>query len=52
MFVFLFFDFVLLDLIKLFSSVLSFPLRLQQPKLLILFPFFNSGHCFLAVCFS
>jgi hypothetical protein len=35
--VFLLFDFVLLDLIKLFSSVLGFPLRLQQPKLLILF---------------
>jgi hypothetical protein len=39
-FVFLFFNFVLLDLIKLFSSDLGFPLRLQQPKLSILFPFF------------
>jgi hypothetical protein len=40
MFVFLFFDFVLLDL-KLFSSVLGFPLRLQQSKLSIIFPFFG-----------
>jgi hypothetical protein len=41
---------VLLDLIKLFSSVLGFPLHLQQPKLLILFfeqwPLFPGGFVF------
>jgi hypothetical protein len=48
---FLLFDFVMLDLVKLFSSVLSFPLRLQQTKLLIpsffQWPLFPGGFDFL-----
>jgi hypothetical protein len=47
------FDFVLLYLIKLFSSILGFPLVPTAAKAINSFPFFweNSGQCFLSALF-